>query len=1332
MGKDLFDIRFEPKKLSENKNDPISIINSIEAELQKAKSEIGKIDMGKVNIAFPKQNNDRIFNTSIKSNFDINKILLPLSNINLISKAFNKKSPMLSWDEYYSDKMELESNIQKQKNLIDQMIESSVKLKNELASMQQEFSKLEKKNKELTDKKEYLESTIQENKKLLKQNETRLFERLKYYFKSIENLSRNYTIKINSEDTSNTKIDKYLENCFNILREEISERRLYIERLKDVNKKLSSQRQELKERVGDNNKTILELEREKEGYMKELDECKKSITKFSMQEELLNRKISQLETNIDSYSTTLGENKSRISQLESQLAENVSIFEKTSQLIDIINNSFQKLKSGEDLEDDMKISDAEANTISSLILMRTGILSNYKSLLADIGQLTRQLSEAQNNLGIESGNKDGVEAQLKKITEMKSQIELENTALSEDNGLKDVEILQEKEAARLANEAKLEAERLLSEASGREKKVREDLRLLEIKVLEAENAKKKAEEKAEDIQVRYKLLIEGTAKQIVVNSLGTQRANRESVKSSQEKDATEQKLQLALQERAAAEQKLQLALQERAAALQERAAAEKNTQEYFKKAQLVIQEKKSKKEAAERAEEAAVKAKGEAEQKLQLAEQKLQSAEQAKGEAEQKLKLAEQDKAAALKEKEEAKQDKAAAVKAKDEAEQEKAAAVKAKERAEQEKAAAVKVKEEAEQKLELAEQEKATAEQKLQLALRDKVTAERDKAVAEKAKEDAERKIKQQQDEIESIIKTKSAYMIINRRLRKNIEDLETLLKSINTGNSALKSTIDDLRSELEQNGLSYAESLQITIESNKSLTVSNEKLKEENKKLIAEITQLRLTEEKIQGLEQEKIKAKKESDEIISKNEGLEKKIREILLANCSRVEELSLCSAENKNLKSQLANSASRLEDLYRTIAENNDTMQTLESFKKEYEGKFGGVYIGESDEKKLKQSYEDIKSLHEDGQREHEKINSDEIDIDDINLTLFESKEAIDQMQAQISSVSDAATVLQFFKSGKYSSTYNIPPYINFNEEKLSDDMFDNLDVHIANKKVAKYIKDIYNIYKKEKLNLLNLDQFIKEYEELYENHKIIKKLKNDQDQIRLNVELINEIMKERYKGEELMSMRYIIGNIRKDIYDLFDKIFSLIEISYPILAICDKGNYINLRIEISKLIHSIIRESNIKEQSVKISKKNIENFLLILENSCILNITDAGKFDIIKIVDASSGKIKISKKCTTILQDIINADIYVDDYFSPDKFEQFKEQYISENKLVKGDVILGGRIVETLFLMFFNKYVCFLIIVLLILFYFYIKCRNQKQKEIYIKKYHDYVFTSDEI
>ena len=54
------------------------------------------------------------------------------------------------------------------------------------------------------------------------------------------------------------------------------------------------------------------------------------------------------------------------------------------------------------------------------------------------------------------------------------------------------------------------------------------------------------------------------------------------------------------------------------------------------------------------------------------------------------------------------------------------------------------------------------------------------------------------------------------------------------------------------------------------------------------------------------------------------------------------------------------------------------------------------------------------------------------------------------------------------------------------------------------------------------------------------------------------------------------------------------------------------------------------------------------------------------------------------------------------------------------------LITGGSIADTLFLMFFNKYVCILVILLLVLLYFYIKC--QRQKLNYRKSYRNYLLT----
>ena len=63
-----------------------------------------------------------------------------------------------------------------------------------------------------------------------------------------------------------------------------------------------------------------------------------------------------------------------------------------------------------------------------------------------------------------------------------------------------------------------------------------------------------------------------------------------------------------------------------------------------------------------------------------------------------------------------------------------------------------------------------------------------------------------------------------------------------------------------------------------------------------------------------------------------------------------------------------------------------------------------------------------------------------------------------------------------------------------------------------------------------------------------------------------------------------------------------------------------------------------------------------------------------------------------------------------------------------DKLESQDTIptTGGGIADTLFLMFFNKYVCVLIILLLVLLYFYIKC--QRQKTNYRKSHRNYLLT----
>jgi hypothetical protein len=72
------------------------------------------------------------------------------------------------------------------------------------------------------------------------------------------------------------------------------------------------------------------------------------------------------------------------------------------------------------------------------------------------------------------------------------------------------------------------------------------------------------------------------------------------------------------------------------------------------------------------------------------------------------------------------------------------------------------------------------------------------------------------------------------------------------------------------------------------------------------------------------------------------------------------------------------------------------------------------------------------------------------------------------------------------------------------------------------------------------------------------------------------------------------------------------------------------------------------------------------------------------------------------------------------------YDELLEKINKTKQIETPIVVKGGSIVDTLFLMFFNKYVCILVILLLVLLYFYIKC--QRQKLNYRKSYRNYLLT----
>ena len=317
MGGDLFDINIVPKNNNNviDNNETFKAIKSISADVDKAEREINKLNPSKHH-----HSNDKF---NLQSNYDLQNVSIPLNNIYTTSGKALHKTPTTIIpidDDILPDVSGFENTIRKQRKNIDELLANNEALKKDLQASKDRIAQLEGENKKLTGEKQELEQQLNRNKELLRENEAKLFRKLKDFLTRIANKTRANINAVNLRREGSNYLDNlknYLDVCSRILLDQIDRNNLESENDKKEIEELKRQKNLLNDQIIEQAQVINNLIIELDNTLEQYEESKE---RDGYQISHLINFIREQEANYNALNQRLIAEEARADQLTLQLA----------------------------------------------------------------------------------------------------------------------------------------------------------------------------------------------------------------------------------------------------------------------------------------------------------------------------------------------------------------------------------------------------------------------------------------------------------------------------------------------------------------------------------------------------------------------------------------------------------------------------------------------------------------------------------------------------------------------------------------------------------------------------------------------------------------------------------------------------------------------------------------------------------------------------------------------------------------------------------------------------------------------------------------------------